>query len=343
MRSTGGVKMNWPLVAIAFAVIGVPMGVALIQDLGKDGDDDDLLARIGQVNDITAKEESPGDPDLASLESADDIAGRWHEPAMDQAFFDEVFLGGPEDKRPALRGPLASVRWDEPVGDEVVHDLTAGWPRIRLGMRSPDGFDARTSAVVVYFPDDGTAERVFTSRWGEPLLVAGTDDTARRIWSNPDQQLKLVLEQHDGQASATFAQSIPAAELIGANHLFAFESYPLLGATPEVLAEKYGARFALDADGTTGKLECPGVEVSEHAADCVVSFANGKAVRIAVTIDHMFDPDGGPHLFAALRSALGDVRQQAGDEQGNAWIFGHGYTVTQVAGTAAITVERTSR
>ena len=108
MRSTSGVKMNWPLVAIAFAVIGVPMGVALIQDLGSDKDEDELLARIGQVNDITAEEPQAGADDKGSLERAEDIAGRWSEPAMDQAFFDQVFLGGPEDEaRPALRGPLA--------------------------------------------------------------------------------------------------------------------------------------------------------------------------------------------------------------------------------------------
>ena len=34
MRSTSGVKMNWPMVAIAGAVIAVPLGVALVQDLG---------------------------------------------------------------------------------------------------------------------------------------------------------------------------------------------------------------------------------------------------------------------------------------------------------------------
>src|SRR6188508_616757 len=217
-RSTSGVKMNWPLVAIALAVIGVPMGVAVIQDLGTDRDEDDLLAKIGQVNDITADEPPSGD-DQDRLERADDLEGTWTEPAMDQAFFDQVFLGGPEETKPALRGPLASVRWDERVGDEVVHDLTAGWPRTRLGLRSPDGFGEHTSALVVPFPDDGTAERVLTSRWGKPLVMVGTDDLARRIWSNPDQQLKVVLEQHDGEARATFARSIPAADLIAENGL----------------------------------------------------------------------------------------------------------------------------
>lgn len=343
MRSTGGVKMNWPLVAIAFAVIGVPMGVALIQDLGSDKDEDELLARIGQVNDITAKEPQPGDPDLASLESAEDIAGRWHEPAMDQAFFDQVFLGGPEESKPALRGPLASLRWDAPVGDEIVHDMTVGWPRIRLRTLSPDGFGRHTSAEVVFFPDDGTAERVLTSRWGEPLLVVGTDDTARRIWSNPEQDLKVVLEQHDGEARATFARSIPAADLIGDSGLFAFETFPILGATGKRLAARYGSAYQYDSSRGTARLDCPGVEVSEAAAKCEIEFRQEKAVRIAMVIDHMLDPDGGPHLFDALKSRLGPVRQQSGDEHGNTWTFDGGYRITQVAGTAAITVERTAR
>jgi hypothetical protein len=88
-RSTGGVKLNWPLVAIAFAVIGVPMGVAVIQDLGTDRDEDDLLAKIGEVDEISAAE--PTGDDEARLERAEDLGGTWHEPAMDQAFFDELF------------------------------------------------------------------------------------------------------------------------------------------------------------------------------------------------------------------------------------------------------------
>lgn len=339
-RSTSGVKMNWPLVAIAFAVIGVPMGVAVIQDLGTDRDEEELLARIGQVDEISAAANDEGE---GELERAEDLTGTWREPAMDQAFFDEVFLGGPEETRPALRGPLASVRWDEHVGDEVVRALTAGWPRVRVGMRSPDGFDEHTSAVVVPFPDDGTAERVLTSRWGEPLLMVGTDDQARRIWSNPDQQLKVVLEQHDGEARATFARSIPAADLVAENGRFGFETFPILGATGKRLAASYGSAYKYDSYHGTAQIDCPGVEVSEAAAKCEIEFRQEKAVRITMVVDHMFDRDGGPHLFAVLRSRLGEPRTQSSEESGNTWIFDRGYTVTQVAGTPAITVQRVAR
>jgi hypothetical protein len=327
MGSTTGIKMNWPLVAIAFAVIGVPMGVALIEDLGKDGDDEAALARIGEMADISAVEESATEPEL---ENADDIAGRWHEPAMEQSFFDEVFLGGPDDAKPALRGPLAGFDFTAPREPDL-----SRWPKA--------GVELGTANIVIAFPDDGTAQRVFESRWGKPLLMAGTDDLSRRIWTDADAQLRLVLEQHDGQARAMFSPCIPAAGYIGYNGRFAFETSPVLGATADQLAQKYGLRFSLLHGGESGSLECPGVEVSERGASCDIVFERGKAVRLTVTIDHMFDPDGGPHLFNALKSRLGEVRQQSGDEHGNTWTFDHGYTVTQVAGTAAITVERVAK
>jgi hypothetical protein len=327
MGNPTGIKMNWPLVAIAFAVIGVPMGIALIQDLGKDEGDEEILARIGQVEDIAADEETATEP---QLENADDIAGRWQEPAMDQAFFDEVFLGGPDDTKPALRGPLAGLDWYAPRQPDL-----SRWPKA--------SFELGIASVVIRFPDDGTAQRIFESHWGKPLLMVGTDDLSRRIWTDADAQLRLVVEQHDGVARATFSPCIPAADYIGYSGRFAFETAPILGATAEQLARRYGARFTHEAGDSTGALDCPGVEVSERGASCVITFERGKAARLAVTIDHMFDPDGGPHLFDALKSRLGEVRQQAGDEHGNTWTFDHGYTVTQVAGTAAITVERVAR
>ncbi len=335
MGRTTGIKMNWPLVAIAFAVIGVPMGVALIQDLGKDSDDEEILARIGQVEDISAADPSPPE-----LESADDIAGRWQEPAMEQAFFDEVFLGGPDDTGPALRGPLAGFPWGLQA---PVHPDLSRWPRASVELATTSDSMERLQAITVVFPDDGTAERVFESRWGKPLLMVGTDDLARRIWTDADAHLRLVLEQNDGAARASFSPCIPAAGYIGWNGRFGFETQPILGATPELLAWKYGARFALEDGGQTGRLDCPGVEVSERGASCEIAFERGKAVRLRVTIDHMFDPDGGPHLFDALKSRLGEARQQSGDQRGNSWTFDRGYTVTQVAGTAAITVERVAK
>lgn len=337
MGSPSGIKMNWPLVAIALAVIGVPMGVALIQDLGKDSDDEEILARIGRVDDITAEDDSI--PDEPRLESADDLAGRWQEPAMDQAFFDEVFLGGPEDTGPALRGPLAGLRWDAAAVDEP--DLSR-WPRASAEI-VPGRYLDRMEAIELSFPDDGTAARVFESRWGRPLLMVGADDLARRIWTDPQARLRLVLEQHDGSARAMFSPFIPAADYIGRDGLFAFESSPILGSAGSQLVVKYGAAYHDDALHDAVHIECPGIEVSEHPADCAVEFSRGKAARLTVRIDHGLDPDGGPRLFDALKSRLGAVRQQAGDEHGNTWTFDRGITVTQVAGTAAITVERLAR
>lgn len=334
MRGASGVKMNWPVVAIAFAVIGVPMGVAVIQDLGSDTDEDDLLARIGEVNDITADEDEGDEPDL---EEADDIAGRWHEPAMDQAFFDEVFLGGPDETGPGLRGPLAGLPWG---AQRVAEPDLSAWPRARVKLATFDGL----REIAIEFPDDGTAGRVLASRWGDPFLVTGTDDLTRRIWGNAESGVRLVLESHDGQATATLTPYVPARDYIDSRTgRFTFESYPVLDATAEVLAARYGSAFTLDPGGSTGEIDCPGIEASEHGADCVVSFAGGKAVKLTVTVGHPFDPTGGPHVFAQLRERLGPVQQQASDDYENRWTFDRGYTVTQRVGEPTITIVRVAR
>ena len=334
MRGGSGVKTSWPVIAIALAVIGVPMGVAVIQDLGSDTDEEDLLARIGEVNDITDGEDEGDETDL---EEADDVAGRWHEPAMDQEFFDAVFLGGPEDTGPALRGPLAGFEWG--AQQVAAPDLSA-WSRAQAAISTFDGLHE----IAIVFPDDGTAARVLASRWGEPLLVVGTDDLARRIWGNAESRVRVVLESHDGEATATFSQYVPASDYIDSRTgRFAFESYPVLGATADLLAANYGAAFTLDPGGSTGRIACPGIEISHHGADCTVSFAGGRAVALTVTVSHVFDPTGGPKLFAHMRERLGAVRDQASDDFENRWTFDGGYTVTQRVGEPTITIVRVAR
>lgn len=340
MRGASGVKLNWPVVAIAFAVIGVPMGVAVIQDLGSDTDEEDLLARIGEVGDI-ADDEDEGDE--ADLEEADDIAGRWHEPAMDQAFFDEVFLGGPDDDRPALRGPLAGLEWGARQAEPP--DLSR-WPRAEVELMSSGPPHERLRAVYLTFPDDGTAGRIFASRWGEPLelpVVSDHGDFMEQIWFDPDRRIKLSLGRNEHVWHALITPYIPAREYIDANGRFAFESYPILGATPGTLASKYGPRFELGPGGETGTIECPGIETSDRFSECSVSFAGGRAVQVSVTIVHGLDLDAGPAVFAALRNALGEVRDQASDDHENRWTFDRGYTVTQRVGEPVITVVRVAR
>lgn len=340
MRGASGVKMNWPVVAIAFAVIGVPMGVAVIQDLGSDTDEDDLLARIGEVNDITADEDEGDEPDL---EEADDIAGRWHEPAMDQAFFDEVFLGGPDETKPALRGPLAGLDWHQ----APAHPLELGrWPRARAELHS--NLPPLLDAVVVSFPDDGTAERIFTNRWGDPLVVIGQDQVKRKIWLDPGARLRLVLEQEDGAAHVTLNPYIPAQDLVTENGQFAFESYPLLGATPEVLAAKYGAAFWLHrtSDGDMHKLSVPGIEsgplhVRGVSVDLFID--HGKVASVWVVVSHELDADGGPNVFASLSRNLGRAVHQSSTEHRNTWRFANGIIIEQEVGHWRIALERRTR
>ena len=311
-RSTSGVKMNWPLVAIAFAVIGVPMGVAVIQDLGTDRDEDDLLAKIGEMHDISAREPTDDDGDEDRLERAEDLGGTWHQPAMDQAFFDEVLTGADHSALPDL----------------------SRWPRARAGWLTPKG-----AGVEVTFPDDGSAARILASRWGDPLIATGVDGLERRIWIRKG--TRVILEQLHRDARATYTSALPASDYIGPGGRFAFEREPVLGATPQIL-ERSLTDFVLDAD-ESGRFRCPGIEVSEGNAHGAIEFAGGKAVKLTVMIDHRFDVDAGPRVFAALRDRLGEVRKQWGDEHGNTWVFDRGYTVTQEAGQPWIRVERVAR
>lgn len=312
MSSTSGVKLNWPVVAIAFAVIGVPMAVAVIQDLGSDSDEEELLARIGEVDEIAAVTAPP--------DEEDDEAGRWEEPAMEQAFFDEVFLGGPEEKGPALRG-------EEP-------DLSR-WPRAHI--------EREANEVTVVFPDDGTAERVLASRWGDPLRVVGDDDLARRIWGNAEARLRLVLESHDGEAHATFTPYVPAAEYVTDSGRFAFETQPILGATRDHLATVYGTALKMYPGGGSAEIDCPRAELSARPSFCMIWFAEGKAVKVVVAIDHSFDPQAGPQLYAALREALGPVREQTSDDTHNRWTFSDGFSLMQRVGLPVIVIERVAR
>jgi hypothetical protein len=341
MRSTGGVKMNWPLVAIAFAVIGVPISVAVIQDLGTDRNEEEILAKLGQLDEISSAEEDEAvEEDEAELEDAEEIAGKWSTPAMDQAFFDEVFLGGPEETRPALRGPLAGIRWD--VEPSLPPDL-ARWPRAHVELRSGKG--SRIDAVVVSFPDDGSAERIFTSRWGEPLVVLGSDHQRRRIWLDPDARLRLVLEEEEGQARASIVPYTPVRDLITPAGRFEFESFPVLGASAELLAAKYGSAFSLDPSGSMGFLSCPGIEASGIGPGvwCVVVLENSKVVALIVNVSYALDADIGPQIFSTLRSRLGAVRTQTSDDLMNTWTFDRGVTVTQEVGSHVLSIERRAR
>lgn len=332
MRSTGGVKLNWPLVAIAFAVIGVPMGVALIQDLGSDRDDEELLARIGQVGDISAAPQA----DTGDDDGAQDT-GSWRQPAMDQAFFDEVFLGGPEERKPALRGPLADIDWE--AASPAPPDLSR-WPRARAELLDYKGSAPGIDELTVSFPDDGTAGRVFAARWGEPRVMVGDDQQVRLAWFDRPGRLRLVLEQGEGSARATFHSFVAARDYVDASGRFAFETTPVLGATPAELAARYGRLYS---EQPSPNIECPGTETSMLGATCYVTFAGGKAVELAFMTEHGLDREGGPDLFDGLREALGPVRRHWSEGDVNHWRFDHGITVIQRAGEHGLWMRKSAR
>jgi hypothetical protein len=262
---------------------------------------------------------------------------------MDQAFFDEVFLGGPDETKPALRGPLADVEWK--MAPVAPPDL-GRWPRARAELHS--NLPPLLDAVVVSFPDDGTAERIFTDRWGDPLVVGDLDHVTRKIWLDPGARLRLVLEQEDGAAHVTLNPYIPAQDLATGSGRFAFESYPLLGATPEVLAAKYGAAFWVHhtSEGDMHKLSLPGIEsgpLDSRGVSVDLLVDHGKVTSVWVVVSHELDADGGPKIFASLRTHLGRAVDQSSTEHTNTWRFANGITIEQEVGHWRIALGRSTR
>jgi hypothetical protein len=202
--------------------------------------------------------------------------------------------------------------------------------------------------VNLEFPDDGTAERIFTNRWGDPLAVVGADQVTRKIWLDPGAHLRLVLEQTGKAARVSLAPYLPARDLINERGQFAFESYPLLGATSETLEANYGDSFV------AGKIEgemmywlrFPGIETGhlEHGGvSALLTLERNRVVAFIVTITHPFDADGGPNVFSALRTHLGPVVDQSSTESMNTWKFANSVVINQVVGSTSISVERSAR
>jgi hypothetical protein len=143
-------RKNWLLGAGAIAVIGIPLGIALRQDLKGE------RAAPPAPGPVAATPVAP--------EEKTDAAPRATK-RMDAAFFRDVL--GTTQARPALVGPLFRVRW--------------GVTRQELERMAPELFtwnhpdvtivplldkERRVAAIEIEFPDDGTARATFLSAWG---------------------------------------------------------------------------------------------------------------------------------------------------------------------------------
>jgi hypothetical protein len=338
-------NMNWPLVAAILAVLAVPFGIAAIQDIGREdpppaAEDGISVASVGVAAGV-AEPPEPVEPD--------ERAHGWQRThAMDQDFFDRVFLaGGPH---PALAGALAGARFGM-TRDQLGADAPALWrwaeqdvsefgpAAVRLDFEERGG--EGLTAIAIRFPDDGSARRILTSAWGAPVDAQGQDDEARHFWFDSASGTRVLLREDAASATTevTLQRVQPIASLYRRGRGFAFERRPILGATAEELAAEHAADFEVDhASPAAAHLMVDATDYALARTRCTIAFHDGKAVALQVVVDHSGRADFGPLAFAALREQLGPVRRARSEGDDNRWTFDDGVTLQQLAESSQLVI-----
>ena len=335
-------KINWRTTAIIVAVLAVPFAIALHQDSKNEASEEEIL---GALFDDGWDDDDWDDNSYEDIEGLyDDLDdGTWNEPeAMEVAFFERYFFVEGASK-PGLAGALSGVEFGKTYNEiaQVRPEITA-WMEgdehpvfddasIELTFEGEMTFaDSPESAtldedeylglrgITFSFPDDGTAERMFTSQWGEPSykqdLLGGE---TRLYWFNPEERVRLTLSREDWSSEATVDLEVytPLEELIGSkrSRRFGFERIMLLGASAEAIRAEYGPAVA-HADEYSVLLYLPPTDYA--AGDSVVrmSVIDGRVESIGVTVeDHRSE-----HLQELLASKLGRPTLDVDD---TTWVY----------------------
>jgi len=348
--------MNWPLVTAMLAVLAVPFGIAVVQDVGRE----DPSARpalpgeasTGAATDEVAVADIAADMDVDRDDLIGETAGAdrdWQETAgMEPGFFERVLVA--DGRGPGLRGALAGARFGM-TRDQLRAEAGGLWRWAALGVSEFAQAEARVefrgrggaglSAVAIRFPDDGNAPRVLGSSWGPPVEALGQDEVTRYFWFDEDSGTRAVLTEQPASRSAevVLEQVLRIGALHGPGHGFAFETRPILGATAAELAAAYGADFALDpSSASLARLTVAPTDYSLDRTRCGIAFAGGKAVAVHVVIDHAARADFGPIALDQLRAQLGPVRGAEIGEESSRWTFDDGIAVQQAPASPQIIV-----
>jgi hypothetical protein len=340
------VNMNWPLVAAILAVLAVPFGIAVIQDVGRE-DPLPAEASIGAGHD-----DEGGDIEIDRDELAGETAGEAHDwqetPVMDIGFYERVFVA--DGRGPGLHGALAGARFGM-TRDQVRAEAPGLWRwaaqglsefrPAAAGLRFRERGGAGLSAVAIRFPDDRRAARVLTAAWGPPVEARGQDQRTRWFWFDERSGTRAVLTEGLASTSAevVLEPALPVATIYRRGHGFAFETRPILGATPAELVAAYGSDFELDPSSPrAARLEVAPTDYALDRTRCTIAFEDGKAVALQVVIDHSGRADFGPIALDQLRAELGPVRDAELDPDGNRWTFDDDIAVHQFPASPQIVV-----
>ena len=147
-------RKNWLLGVGAVAVIAVPLGVALKQDL-------------------TGEKKAPAPAPAAPVASVVD-AGVAPKPAvtrMDETFFRDVL--GTSQPRPSLVGPFFRVKWGlSRVDLSRIAPEFYRWHHPQVVFRPQFDSEGGLTQINIEFPDDGTAGERLRAAWGPPEPAA---------------------------------------------------------------------------------------------------------------------------------------------------------------------------
>jgi hypothetical protein len=333
MSSAG--NKNWPLVIAVLAVLAVPFSIAAIQDIGREP------AGV-ETPDAPPLDEDTGEPS-GELAAAEPAPGRPRR--MEQGFFDRIFLVGGE-----LDGALGGAefgmtrdqvrlhadglwRWAE----QGVTEFGPAVVRLHFEERGGEGL----SGVAIRFPDDGGAGRILARAWGPPIEALGQDEAIRAYWFDQASDTRVALrEQVEAGISEVAVERVQAlGSLYRRGRGFAFETRPILGASPAELAAAFGADFEFDPSSPgSARLMLPPTDYALARTQCTIGFSDGKAVALQVAVEHAAMADFGPIAVEVLREQLGPVRDTTSNEHASRWSFDDGITVQQLARSSQIVI-----
>lgn len=178
------VRRNLLLGAGAIAIIAVPLGYALKQDLARDPAPAAPAATV---------------PGPATSASPAPVIAHAPRTRMDHAFFRDVL--GASKPRPALVGPLFRVQWDVTRDElrQIAPELFA-WHHPDVTIHPLLDEDGRVAGIEIEFPDDGAAIEALRAAWG---------DGAKGRWESAEDHLAAYLSpgSEPGRARIVFSRT----------------------------------------------------------------------------------------------------------------------------------------
>ena len=111
----------------------------------------------------------------------------------------------------------------------------------------------------------------------------------------------------------------PIASLYRRGRGFAFETRPILGATPAELARAYGAALGMSEPNQASLMTAP-TDYAYKRTELTIYFDGGRASYMICTIDYLHRADFGPIAVDLLRRELGPVRGSENKPDRRTWV-----------------------